>query len=315
MSFRKFNKVVTKDLIIELLNNPESQRYGSTGIIYDDISTLNLMEIAIKSFNTIAGRDVYMHKPYRLEEGVEYVVSYLEKTTSGPLLTYWDVNYMSALDKIKQDYKNVSLEVNVKMTGIIAREAKKKGGLISENTDTGIMIRVKGASSLYAKITQSLIKKEYCFKANKKELTTNTARVYCSMLKRDFFNKCTTASSGEDTVIYFGYETADVVFENKLIDLIFEHTKLNYDRSKNKTVLELIKTVPRIPINSEPEYLMKSVYAESEPEDDEEELPIYKEYGYDTQEEYDDYLAGIAKAAEEWQEDEGIDTEPEDDDF
>lgn len=276
-----FKNRVTKNMIPDILNSAEFQKYGSVAVNYDFNETKIKMDEAIKAFNIIAGESLFMQSPYRLDDSAQFMISYTSRTPSEAKVSFEDFDYFDALEDVKRSGEPAEIKCSIKIQNIVARNAVKMG-LVAEKTANGVNVRVKGPGSLYRKIAESLSKKETQFIAPKKLLTINTARVYCSMLRRDFYNKSTAVSAGPNTCIYFGYETKRIVFQNKLTDLIFEES--HRDDEKIASVLQDIEAIVSkmfpddVLVHLHPEEIASSVY---------ENDPDWKTGGYESEEAYE----------------------------
>lgn len=198
-------KTIKKEDVLDILNSSEYQKFGSVPVNYSDVAAKLEMEKAIKIFNVIVGEDVFSQIANRME-GVDadYLLRYSTKIKAGEILSSDDLNWSEALQYCANTEENVSLQVNVKITPIVRREAKKMNLVTDYNVNENkIYVRVKGSGSLQKRILASLQNGDSFFEATTDELTIQTARVYCSMMSKNTSYRTKAVMSGDTTVIFF----------------------------------------------------------------------------------------------------------------
>ncbi len=196
--------------IVGFLNDRENQKLGSVAVNYDELETKERMLRAITAFNIIAGVNVFNQIPYTQDDDAQYMVCYTENTPCGAMLTEEDVDYMDKVDWCVETGETVYIKTHIKMTPMVARHAKKSGLVSEYNPESGVvMIRKKGVNSIFKTIEAEMKSGEKrFFRESKDILPMRTARVYCSMLKKEHYIGIRAVSSGNDVVIWFDRPTA-----------------------------------------------------------------------------------------------------------
>jgi len=300
----------TRESIVLFINNIG---YGSKPLrcINKDLNLF--IENSIKTFNYLFGKGTIYMKPLAESEwnGREYIDIeipecyriYNTSRDSFQKITMEDVIINYDAISVAETGVSKSFKMDVSRYKVAANAAKEYGVKFTNDENGMYSFSSPKKISLLDQIENKILEGAHKLEFDTKKYNINTMRAYCSTLvaKTGINIKCSVAPGWITLTI--GSQPPKEAFTEKLKELISEFENQLSNEELSAAVLQAV-----------PVELKAAVNIGVIP-DDEEELPIYKEYGYDTQEEYDDYLEGIAKAAEEWQEDEGIDTEPEDDDF
>lgn len=198
-------KTISKNDILEILNDKIQQTYGGHFVNFTDIETKTEMQKAINLFNVIAGEDVYScieNKQHSVDG--QYILRYHSRIIAGELLTFEDLDFYDKLKYCSDTSENVSIKVNPKLVPIVAREAKKMKLASDYNATENILcVRIKGSGSMHKKIMECMQEGNSYFEAPIEELTIQTARVYASMINKITPYKTKAVSAGNTTVIFF----------------------------------------------------------------------------------------------------------------
>jgi len=94
--------------------------------------------------------------------------------------------------------------VHSKLVPLVHRKAKKLGLVSNYDSITNtVSVRVKGPGSVYAQLMASFLEGGDYFEENRDVMPLKTARVYCSMIKKETAQKMKAVQSGDSTVIFF----------------------------------------------------------------------------------------------------------------
>jgi hypothetical protein len=270
---------LAKDAVCLFLNSKEAQESKNLIIEVEGIEVFDKIESSINIFNVLIKKKFYDIIPTRITSIDEefrdfvsdsknlYMVRNFVQKIVGDVVTENDCNVLEMALKCLNTKQEYALGCNFKLLPEMLKLARKIGVKLHHDDDTELYFRYSNPESLFSQMKNAAMhasNEKIVFDSS--EISEATARIYATRLRKMFYKDITCKSIGSKIILYFGPQSKESVFQDKLRVAIYPLRDRIY-----KELLELCTEV----IN---EVAIKELkHIEPEPEFIEEVIEVVKE--------------------------------------